>query len=180
MKYSLSEYVDWAMCRTFSGLGLFPPACLLFIVPSPSLQQDSCSHQICSTFCSLSINILIHGIMTVFPKSYKIILMIPNIIARRWGKIGSSREEVWYSSLLGGLLSTSAATCLKSLLVSPFAHNYCCLCHCHSANLSFFPGTVPNVHVWSGPCPFPHSDNRPECLFLIQHLFLFPFSPQCF
>lgn len=74
--------------------------------------------------------------MTVFPKSYKIILMIPNIIAWRWGMIGSSREGVWYPSLLGGFLSTYAATCPKSLLVSPSANNYCSLCHCHSADLS--------------------------------------------
>lgn len=153
------------MYRTFQDW-VFPPACLRWgFFCFLSLEQDFCSHQICSTFCSFNVNVLIHGIVTVFPKSYQIILMMPNIIAWRWRKMRSSREEEYRGIYICSHLS-------QVTFGFSFCHRYSSLYH----------WTVPNTYMLFGLCVFSHSDNLPVQLFLIQHFCFLPvpFRPHCF
>lgn len=117
-----------------------------------------------------------HMIMTIFLKSYRVFFRIPNTIAWRWrwqavGKWGDT-PPCWERCC------TYAATCPKTLLVSPFVINYCSL-PLISFSFFLFPRVVPDIYVLLGIRVVSCSD----CLFLfvMQHIcpLPIPFSPQC-
>lgn len=143
---------------------------------SPCSYSNICSHQICSTFSSLTKNILIHIIMSAFPN--KVIFKIPNTIAWRWRMMTSSREEFWYSSMLGWIPSTQAAA-FPSHLVSPFEIIIFYIIPTHLSQILSFSQNCPK---YSRPVRTILFHILPVYLFIVQHFCFFhiPFRPQCF
>lgn len=95
----------------------------------------------------------------------------------------SSREEVWYPSLLGGILSTYAATCPKSLLILPL--RLIIVLYIVATDLIWVLWCSQNCPKYLCPvrtCALSCSDHLPAHLFLVQCFCFFkaPSEPQSF